>query len=142
MLHPVAILAWARGRVLGPARIDLKGEFRALVRISRHAVQAMLLVTVLAAGIYGLTVTTNGAFLAAGLTMPGGSGAGLSAEVPGARAADRSGSVAADRRSEAASRGVSESLLAAIRSAHAFVVLILAMLAAAVVGDLVRPMRS
>jgi hypothetical protein len=142
ILHPAATWSWARGTVLRWRPIDLKGELRSLARVGRYTVQAVVLVVVIAAGIYGLTVTTNGAFLAAGLTMPGGSGAGLSAEPPSARAAGRSGSVAVDMRAEAESSGVSESLLAAIRSAHAFVILGLAMLAAAVVGDLVRPMRS
>ncbi len=139
MLHPVATIAWAGGRARDArARGRTQGR-HVLAGVVRHTVLATALVALLAAGIYGVTVATNGAYLASGLTMPGGSGTGLMAEAPGTGATDLTKSSEDVMRAQAAERGVSVLTLASIRSAHAFLLLGLALACAAAVADILRP---
>lgn len=142
MLHPVGTFVHLRDRAVEGWRLDWRGARDSIGAACRHTAEAALLIAILAACVFGLATRTNGPLLATWLTMPGGSGTGLSANVRTAQTAGLSAAGVTNPGDTAESQLVSPATRAVIRSAHAFLLLGVAMLAAMGLGDALKPART
>jgi len=142
MLHPVGTFVHLRDRAVDEWRLDWRGTRDSIGVAGRHTAEVALLIAIFAGCVFGLATQTHGHLLATWLTMPGGSGTGLSATARAAQATGVSAPSTLDPGDTAESQLVSPAMRAAIRSAHAFLLLVMAMLAAVVVGDLLKPART
>ena len=141
MLHPARTFVVLRDRAVADIWLDWRAVRRALLHAARRTAEVAVLVVLLAGCVFGLATQTSGRLLAPWLTMPGGSGTGLSAAVNAGRGVSAA-TIPVPAADTAESHLVSPAMRAAIRSAHAFLIFGIVIVLAMVFGDLLRPMRA